>query len=101
MVGGSIDCHRTRVAAPPGAPMRRLVLAAFAAVTLAASLPAAAQQPPAWPTRPVKFINSFPPGGPSDLMARAVADVLQREFQQPFIVENRAGASGNIGADAV
>lgn len=55
----------------------------------------------AWPSKPVKFINSFPPGGPSDLMARAIADVLQNQFKQPFVVENKAGASGNIGADAV
>lgn len=58
-------------------------------------------QAPAWPTKPVRFINSFPPGGPSDLIARSVADVLQNQFKQPFIVENKAGASGNIGTDAV
>jgi tripartite-type tricarboxylate transporter receptor subunit TctC len=54
-----------------------------------------------WPTKPVKFINTFPPGGPSDVMARAVADVLQAQSKQPVVVENKAGASGNIGADAV
>jgi len=71
----------------------------IAALALAAVLlPAAAQT---WPARPVKFINSFPPGGPSDLIARSVAEVLQQQFKQPFVVENKAGASGNIGADAV
>jgi tripartite-type tricarboxylate transporter receptor subunit TctC len=75
--------------------MKRLFAAA--ALTLAL-LPAAAQT---WPSRPVKFINSFPPGGPSDLIARSVADVLQQQFKQPFVVENKAGASGNIGTDAV
>jgi tripartite-type tricarboxylate transporter receptor subunit TctC len=75
--------------------MKRL----FAAAALAlAVLPATAQT---WPSRPVKFINSFPPGGPSDLIARSVADVLQQQFKQPFVVENKAGASGNIGTDAV
>jgi tripartite-type tricarboxylate transporter receptor subunit TctC len=54
-----------------------------------------------WPSKPVKFINSFPPGGPSDILARAVGDVLQKQFNQPFVVENKAGASGNVGADAV
>jgi tripartite-type tricarboxylate transporter receptor subunit TctC len=49
----------------------------------------------------VRFINSFPPGGPSDILARAIADVLAAQFHQSFIVENKAGASGNIGADAV
>ncbi|HEY1228715.1 MAG TPA: tripartite tricarboxylate transporter substrate binding protein [Ramlibacter sp.] len=79
---------------------RHLLFAALLATAVTACLPVLAQQP-AWPGKPVKFINSFPPGGPSDLMARAVADVLQRQSGQPFIVENRAGASGNIGADAV
>ncbi|MBA2964612.1 MULTISPECIES: Bug family tripartite tricarboxylate transporter substrate binding protein [Ramlibacter] len=74
-------------------------LLAAAALALAALGPAQAQT--SWPAKPVRFINSFPPGGPSDLLARAVADVLQARFKQPFVVENKAGASGNIGADAV
>jgi tripartite-type tricarboxylate transporter receptor subunit TctC len=74
-------------------------LLAAAALALAALGPAQAQT--GWPAKPVRFINSFPPGGPSDLLARAVADVLQARFKQPFVVENKAGASGNIGADTV
>ncbi|HSH89092.1 MAG TPA: tripartite tricarboxylate transporter substrate binding protein [Ramlibacter sp.] len=54
-----------------------------------------------FPSKPVKFVNTFPPGGPSDILARAIADVLQNQFKQPFVVENKAGAAGNIGADAV
>jgi len=76
--------------------LKRLIAAAL----LAAALPAFAQAP-AWPARAVKFVNNFPPGGPSDLISRSVADVLQNQFKQPFVVENKAGASGNIGADAV
>lgn len=76
--------------------MKRLVAAAALAAALA---PAFAQT--AWPSKPVKFINSFPPGGPSDTVARSVADVLQKQFNQPFIVENKAGAAGNIGTEAV
>jgi tripartite-type tricarboxylate transporter receptor subunit TctC len=76
--------------------LKRFVVAAL----LAACLPAFAQAP-AWPSKPVKFVNNFPAGGPSDLIARSVADVLQKQFNQPFVVENKAGASGNIGADAV
>jgi tripartite-type tricarboxylate transporter receptor subunit TctC len=72
----------------------------IAAALLAAALPLLAQAQ-AWPTRPVKFVNNFPAGGPSDLIARSIADVLQKQTGQPFIVENKAGASGNIGADAV
>jgi tripartite-type tricarboxylate transporter receptor subunit TctC len=82
--------------------MRRrfIALAAFAGLAATLALPVAAQAP-AWPAKPVKIINNFPPGGPSDIIARSVADVLQNQFKQPFIVENKAGASGNIGADAV
>jgi tripartite-type tricarboxylate transporter receptor subunit TctC len=70
-----------------------------ASIAAAAVVPAGAQSP--WPAKPVKFVNSFPPGGPSDILARAIGDILQAQFKQPFIVENKAGASGNIGADAV
>ena len=76
--------------------MKRLLAAAV--VAACASSFAQAQS---WPTKSVKFVNNFPPGGPSDLIARSVADVLQKQFNQPFVVENKAGASGNIGADAV
>ena len=76
--------------------MKNLLLAAC---LLAA--PLAHAQAPAWPTKPVKIVNNFPPGGPSDIIARSVADVLQNQLKQPFVVENKAGASGNIGADAV
>jgi tripartite-type tricarboxylate transporter receptor subunit TctC len=77
--------------------MKRLLAAALFAAFLA---PAFAQAP-AWPAKPVKFVNNFPPGGPSDMIARSIADVLQKQFNQPFVVDNRAGASGNIGADLV
>ncbi len=75
--------------------LRRTWLAACAALF---SLAAAAQT---YPTKPVKLVNSFPPGGPSDLIARSIADVLQQTLKQPFIVENKAGAAGNIGTDQV
>jgi tripartite-type tricarboxylate transporter receptor subunit TctC len=73
----------------------------LAAAALALATVSAFAQSPGWPARPMKFVNNFPAGGPSDLIARSVADVLQNQFKQPFVVENRAGASGNIGADAV
>jgi len=79
---------------------RRRTLAALACAafsTLAA--PAALAQ--AYPSKPVTFVNNFPPGGPSDLLARSVAAVLQAGLKQPFVVENKAGASGNIGAAQV
>ena len=56
---------------------------------------------PTWPTKPVKIIVPFAPGGTTDLLARAMAPELSRAFGQSFIVENKTGAGGNVGADAV
>lgn len=55
----------------------------------------------AWPVKPVKIIVPFAPGGTTDLLARAMAPELSKAFGQSFIVENKAGAGGNVGADAV
>ena len=71
---------------------------AAAALALAFA-PAGAQD--SYPAKPVRFINNFPPGGPSDILARSVADWLQGRLKQAFVVENKPGASGNIGADLV
>lgn len=76
-----------------------------AAATFVASLAlcgaTAMAQTPAWPNKPVRIVNNFPAGGPSDIIARAVAEALQRSSGQTVIVENKAGAGGNIGATEV
>ena len=55
----------------------------------------------AWPTKPVKIVPVFPPGGSVDQVARVLAQQLQTQLGQPFVVENRGGASGSIGTQAV
>jgi tripartite-type tricarboxylate transporter receptor subunit TctC len=75
-------------------------------VALACTWPLAAQAQAqdkilSWPNQPVRIINNFAAGGPSDLIARAVAEALQKISGQSVIVENKAGAGGNIGATEV
>ena len=72
-------------------------LKAFIAATLALALPAIAQQD--WPTKSVKIVVPFAPGGGSDFIARYIARRLTDELKQPFIVENKPGAGGNIGTE--
>jgi tripartite-type tricarboxylate transporter receptor subunit TctC len=70
----------------------------FAAAAMLVAGLASAQQ---WPTKPVKVISVFPPGGSVDQVARVLAQQLQTQLGQTFIVENRAGAAGSIGTQVV
>ena len=77
---------------------RRIVLAAsIAAIAFHSGLVAAQ----AYPTKPIRLIVPFAPGGTTDIVARVVGDRLGRELGQPVIIENRAGGGGTIGADFV
>ena len=68
---------------------------------LAATLPISALAEPAWPARAIRVVVPYPPGGSNDILARILADTLRDQLGQPAIVENRGGAGGNVGADAV
>jgi tripartite-type tricarboxylate transporter receptor subunit TctC len=80
-------------------PNRRLVLGAGLACAASIALPAAAQSN--WPTRSVKIVVPFPAAGTTDILARAIAPELSKAFGQQFIVDNRAGAGGNVGSEIV
>ncbi len=78
---------------------RTLASAALAGMTLAASAVSAVAQ--AWPNRHVTIVVPFPAGGPTDVLARAVASELSDKLGQQIVVENRSGAGGNVGGAAV
>ena len=74
---------------------RAVAVATLAAGLLCAALPASAQT---YPSRPIRLIVNFPPGGTGDILGRIIANQLAIEFGQSIAVENRSGAGGTIGA---
>ena len=79
--------------------MKRGLASAACAAILAASF-AQAQTAGAWPSKPIRWIVPFPPGGPADVVTRIVSAKLAERTGQPGVVENRGGAGGNVGHEA-
>ena len=92
MILGCISGSRRRLA-------RGCIGAGLALAAMLAALPQADAQD--YPSRPVKIIVPFPAGGTADVMPRVIGEWLSRKWGQPVVVENRTGAAGNIGAEAV
>ena len=77
---------------------RRAMLAVSTAGLLAGTLQASAQE---WPQRPIRIVVPFGPGGGADIIGRIVAQSLQEKLGQPVVIENRPGAGGTLGNEAV
>ena len=83
----------------PARRTRRFAHRALAVVAFGLLAGGAAAQD--YPSKPITLVANFPPGGPIDMISRSVADVMQKRFKQPVVVENKPGAAGNIGAAQV
>jgi tripartite-type tricarboxylate transporter receptor subunit TctC len=82
-------------------PLTRRAAAIALAGLCAAALAPSAQAADPWPSRPLKIVVPYPPGGSSDIIARSISQQLSEALKQPVIVENKPGANGNLGADFV
>jgi tripartite-type tricarboxylate transporter receptor subunit TctC len=80
--------------------VRRQFLRLGAAAAIVPALPSTAWTQ-AYPSRPVRVISAFAAGGPNDVLARLIGQALSEQLGQPFVIENRPGAAGNIGTEAV
>ena len=83
-----------------GGKLLRALCAFLLAGVVSAPLPVSAQTPDAWPSKPVRLILPFPPGGGTDILGRLISERLTAGLGQPVVTENRGGAGGNVGAEA-
>src|SRR5690242_19464008 len=74
---------------------------ALLSTAAAIAAPAAFAQKDSWPTKPLRIVVPYPPGGSSDIIARSIGNLLSDALKQSVIVENKPGANGNLGADFV
>ncbi|MCM3563783.1 Bug family tripartite tricarboxylate transporter substrate binding protein [Hydrogenophaga intermedia] len=81
--------------------LRRTLCAALGGAALLALAAPASAQDAAWPTKPIRVIVTFPPGGSADAIVRAISPRVSERLGQPLVIENRPGAGGNIGLTAV
>lgn len=76
-------------------PRKRFVLLVLAVATSMPSIWAVAQSP--WPSKPIRIVVPYPPGGPSDIVMRSAAEKMQLALRQPIVIDNKPGAGGNLG----
>ena len=77
--------------------VRALTRAGFALLAFSVAYTATAQL--AYPNKPARILVPFPPGGPADALARIIGDKVSQSLGQPFVIENKPGAGGNIGME--
>ncbi len=91
----------TRIRNPLVLPRRQALALAGSALAAPMIAPGVARAIDDWPTRPVRYIVPFPPGGPTDTLSRIVCHDLSETTGQQFVVDNKSGNGGNVGADFV
>ena len=101
MAAASATCIDSPQMKPLMTPRLVLRLAALLPLAMGLLLGCGIVNAQAWPSKPVKFVAPFPPGGPVDLLARLIGQKISEKSGQPVLVENKPGAAGNLGIEQV